>query len=135
MAAKFKRSGLHRLECPMCSCYGYFTVAMLEDVGLPECFRKGCGETMQPAKIELAMMLGADDAPIMHEYEAKVQSVAKGQAPHYAKGRELESPEFRALYGNPKDRKREPGLIAIQRSNARQRRIMALMPAPEPMAF
>jgi hypothetical protein len=33
MAAKprpFKRAGLHRLECPDCPCYGYFTVAMLE---------------------------------------------------------------------------------------------------------
>lgn len=125
MPAKFKRTGLHRLECPVCSCYGYFTVAMLEDVGLPRCFRDGCGETLQPARIELALMLGAEDAPIYHAYAAKVGSVAHGQASHYMKGRECESPEYRAIESISRE----------QRKAARQRRIAAILPVPEPMPF
>lgn len=135
MAAKFKRGGLHKIACPDCSCYGYFTIAMLEEAGLPACFRQGCGATMQPERIEAALLLGADDAPIMSAYMAKVSSVAHGQASHYMKGRELESPEFRALFGDPKDVKRYPGLIREQRAESRRRRIAAILPTPEPMAF
>jgi hypothetical protein len=62
MAAKprpFKRAGLHRLECPDCPCYGYFTVAMLEAAGeLPACFAVGCGARMMPTELELAVLLG-----------------------------------------------------------------------------
>ena len=123
--AKFKRTGLHRLECPTCPCYGYFTVAMLEAAGqLPSCFTRGCGERLQPARIELALMLGAmaADAPVMVAYERKVHSVAHGQA-WSRKGQA--SPEMRAA----------EIIAAEQRKAARQRRIQALMPTPDPMPF
>lgn len=122
MAAKFKRGGLHRLECASCPTYGYYTVAMIEDAGLPVCWREGCGDTLQPARIELALLLGADKAPVMAEYSAKVNSVARGQVSHVARGREVESPEFRALFGS----KDEPGLIEQQRELARARRMAGL---------
>jgi hypothetical protein len=122
MAAKFKRSGLHRLECESCDGYGYFTVAQLEAKGMPACW---CGERLVPQRVELALMLGVEDAPIMAAYRAKVSSVAHGQASHYAKGRELESPEFRAVESISRD----------QRRAARARRIAAILPTPEPMPF
>lgn len=125
MAAMFKRSGLHRLTCEACPTYGYFTVATLEDAGLPTCWREGCGATLQPERIELALLIGADDAPVMSAYRAKVGSVAHGQASHYAKGRALESPEFRAVESISRE----------QRKAARARRIAAILPTPEPMPF
>lgn len=125
MAAKFKRTGLHRLTCTACPTYGYFTVAMLEQAGLPRCWRDGCGETLMPDRIEVALLLGVDDAPVMAAYRAKVGSVAHGQASHYAKGRELESPEFRAIESISRE----------QRKAARERRIAAILPTPEPLPF
>lgn len=124
MAAKFKRTGLHRLECPVCPCYGYFTVAMLEAAGeLPSCFSRGCGETMVPARIELALMLDCDDAPVMLAYRAKCSSVAHGQAWTGKSG--LAQPEQRAFESISRD----------QRVAARQRRIAALLPTPEVLPF
>lgn len=127
MSAKtFKRAGLHRLECPMCSCYGYFTVAMLEAAGeLPLCFARGCGETLQPTELELAMLLDAEDSRPMSEYRRECNSVAKGQASHYARGRELRSPEMVAA----------ERVESSRRSSARQRRLSALLPVAEPMPF
>lgn len=129
MAAKFKRAGLHRLECASCDGYGYFTVAQLEARGLPGCW---CGQTLEPAELELALMLGVETITVQ-AYRAKVNSVAHGQASHYAKGRELESPEFRALYGDD----HEPGILEQEREAARARRLAAiglgerLVPDPE----
>jgi hypothetical protein len=120
--AKFSRKGLHKLECAGCDGYAYYTIATLERRGLPRC--GWCEETMQPTVLELALEIGADDAPVMQAYRAKVNSVAKGQASHYSKGADLESPEFRALYGDPRNRKREPGLAVESRlaSDRRRRR-------------
>jgi hypothetical protein len=85
MAAKakpFSRKGLHRLECPACSCYGYFTVAMLESAGeLPECFARGCGETMMPAELELARILGLDEAPVVQAWVDLARRKEMGQKP------------------------------------------------------
>jgi hypothetical protein len=120
VAAKFKRTGLHRLDCPMCPGYAYGTVANLESVGLPVC---ACGERMQPARIELALMLEADDAPVMTAYRSKVSSVAHGQAWTGRGG--LEQPEQRAV----------DHIAREQRHAARQRRIAALMPVAQPMPF
>lgn len=58
MAATFKRSGLHRLECQECPGYVYATVAMLETHGLPSC---PCGGRMVPSELELAALLGVDN--------------------------------------------------------------------------
>jgi hypothetical protein len=121
--AKFTRKGLHKLECAECDGFGYFTIATLEAKGLPRC--GWCeGETMQPTVLELALELGAEDAPVYQAYTAKVNSVAKGQAWTGGDSSGYESPEFRALYGNPKNRKREPGLAVESRvaSDRRRRR-------------
>jgi hypothetical protein len=58
MAAAFKRSGLHRLECVDCPGYVYATVAMLETHGLPSC---PCGGRMVPSELELAALLSVDN--------------------------------------------------------------------------
>jgi hypothetical protein len=127
-ARKFSRKGLHRLECPMCSCYGYFTVAMLENAGeLPACFARGCGETMQPTELELAMILEAEDSRPMMSYVRECNSVAKGQAPHGMRGHELKrTPEEVAAERVESDR----------RSSAALRRRSALRPVTvEAMPF
>jgi hypothetical protein len=126
MPKTFSRKGLHRLECPMCPCYGYFTVAALEGAGeLPRCFSKGCGETLQPTELELAMLLDAEDSRPMVEYRRECNSVAKGQASHYMLGHKCEAPELVAA----------ARVESARRLSARQRRIAALMPVPEPMPF
>lgn len=121
MAAKFKRSGTHPLECEQCDAYVYATVASLEAHGMPIC---GCGGTFQPRRLELALMLGLEDLPIVRAYGAKIASVMHGQAPMVQRGQSdhLESPEFRALYGSDK----EMGLLEQQREQARARRLAAL---------
>lgn len=121
--AKFSRKGLHKLECAMCDGFGYFTIATLEAKGLPKC--GWCeAETMQPTVLELAIELGADDAPVMSAYQAKVNSVAKGQAWTGGDASGYESPEFRALYGDPRNRRKDPGLALESRvaSDRRRRR-------------
>ncbi len=125
MPGKFKRGGLHRLTCTHCPTYAYMTVAMLEDAGLPRCWRDGCAGTLQPDRVELALLIGAEDAPVMSAYRAKVSSVAHGQASHYMRGRAVESPEFRAVESISRE----------QRQEARKRRLAALLPTPEPMPF
>src|SRR3954452_5056940 len=97
----FKRAGLHRLECPDCPCYGYFTVAALEAAGgLPACFVLGCGARMMPTELELAMLLEVD-APVVHAYTVECESIAHGQAGAVGyghgrnAGRVLETPELK----------------------------------------
>jgi hypothetical protein len=118
----FKRAGLHRLECQVCDGYMYATVAQLEAKGLPACW---CGETLQPTELELAMLLEADDARPMVEYRRECNSVAKGQASHGQRGRVLRSPEMVAA----------ERVESSRRTSARQRRLSALLPVAEPMAF
>jgi hypothetical protein len=104
----FKRAGLHRLECPDCPCYGYFTVAMLEAAGeLPACFAVGCGAMMMPTELELAILLDVD-APVV------------GQAM-----RELEAPESKAA----------ARLASRRRDVARSNRLRAIAPVAAPMPF
>jgi hypothetical protein len=129
--APFKRGGLHRLECPDCPCYGYFTVAALEAAGgLPACFVAGCGAAMMPTELELAMLLGAD-CPVVRAYESECQSIAHGQAGAVGHGhgrnasRTLETPELKAAERVAKRR----------RDAALSNRLQALKPAAAPMAF
>jgi hypothetical protein len=118
-ASPFKRAGLHKLTCPECPGYAYVTVAMLETIGYPVC---PCGRDLEPERLELALLLGRDDLPIVRAYADKCSSVAHGQAHTGRDASTLESPEFRALYGND----REPGLLELQRRDARARRLSAL---------
>lgn len=123
-SSPFKRTGLHRLECVSCAGYAYSTVAQLETVGLPSC---ACGADFTPDRLELAMLLGLYDAPVALEYAAKVRSVEHGQA---APGR-----------ARPHVRFRDPTLLAaehVERNRAtmaRQRRLGAIAPTPDPMPF
>jgi hypothetical protein len=128
----FSRKGLHKLECQWCDGFAYFTVPTLEARGLPRCGWCDASERMQPATLELALEINATDAPVMQEYQAKVNSLAKGQASHYSLGRECESPEFRAMYGDPRNRRQDPGLIAETRlaSDRRRRRRIPVEPMP-----
>jgi hypothetical protein len=104
----FKRAGLHRLECPDCGCYGYYTVAMLEDAGCPDCWRPDCGGQLAPDELELAMLLGVD-SPAVAEYELECQSIAQSIAAERVSVR--------------------------RRERARSNRLSALRPVPEAMPF
>jgi hypothetical protein len=127
----FKRGGLHRLECPDCPCYGYFTVAMLEAAGgPPACFVDGCGAAMTPTELELAMLLEVD-APVVAAYESECQSIAHGQAFAVGHGHgrnaahRLETPELKAAER-----------VAKRRSDAAlSNRLQALKPVAAAMAF
>jgi hypothetical protein len=125
----FKRAGLHRLECPDCPCYGYFTVAMLERLpGLPACLAAHCPGTLVPAELELAMLLGAECA-VVDEYRREVLSAQHGQAGASGCGRRDTSGW------------RTPELIAAMRVESRRRdvarsnRLAAIAPVPTPMPF
>lgn len=121
----FSRKGLHKLECPDCPCYGYFTVAALEDAGgLPQCFRAGCGALLEPTELELAVLLGVD-SPAVTEYVAECESIAHGQASHGMRGRELRPVESIAAERVSKRR----------RERALSNRLRALRPAAEPLPF
>lgn len=129
----FSRKGLHRLECGSCDGFLYATIATLEARGLPRC--GWCQDTMHPTMLEVALMIGDDNAPAMSAYREKVSSVAHGQAHTGRDPKSMESPEFRALFGDVKRPDRDPGLIAQQRADMRRRKIAALLPTPAPMPF
>lgn len=118
----FKRSGLHRLECPACPGYTYATVAMLETVGIPAC---ACGAAFTPDRLELCELLGLEDAPAVLEFSSACHSIAHGQASHVARGRKVRAVEAVALERVESNRA----------AAARQRRLNALRPALEPMPF
>lgn len=82
MPSPFKRTGLHRLECDACPNYVYATVAALETHGLGHC---GCGGTFRPARLELALLLGLDDCPVIAEYHDRVAGFQRGQHASYAR--------------------------------------------------
>ena len=125
MAGKFKRSGLHRLECPQCVGYCYSTVSQLEMVGFPAC---ACGETMMPERLELALMLGVD-SPIVAEYQRRTERKLRGQMP--ASRRPCQVSESLADMGA----KAALEIQREQRYEARQRRIRAILPVPEALPF
>jgi hypothetical protein len=129
MAGTFKRAGTHRVECPACPTYGYFTVAMLEDIGLPSCWRPGCGETMHPARLELALTLGDDAAPIVAEYRERTIRKEIGQLP------KAKRPCMLTDHLADMGAKAAREICAEQRAEARERRIRAILPTPEPLPF
>ena len=124
-ARPFKRSGLHRLDCAamMCDGYVYATVAQCEQ-GLPAC---RCGSRFVPVEVELAEILGLEDCAAVDEYRREIESIWHGQEAH---GKRLGGAKLR-----------EPHDLAMarisrrRREDARQRRISALLPTPEPMPF
>jgi hypothetical protein len=134
--APFKRGGLHRLECPDCPCYGYFTVAMLEDAGLPGCFRAGCGATMMPAELELAFLLGADNAPVVEEWRRRTANSELAQCRSLGWERAAERHAAGTL--NRMDAKHADEMRQERRLMARERRLAALRPVPlssDPIPF
>lgn len=121
MPAPFKRTGLHRLECEACPNYVYATVAALETHGLGRC---PCGEPFWPAVLELAMHLGADDAPVVAEFRQRVADAWRGQTsrgPCDTTDR-LRPPEVVALEGTSS----RPGLRAEWAAQTRARRLIGL---------
>lgn len=120
-ASNFKRSGLHKLECP-CGAYVYATVASLEAHGLPSC---ACGRRFDPDRVELAFLLNVLDCPAVDEYQQEVASVQHGQASHGIRGRVLRPAETVAAERIEKRR--------VDR--ARSNRIGALLPVAEPCPF
>lgn len=120
--SEFKRSGLHRLECSGCGAYVYGTVANLERHGMPVC---GCGGGFMPERLELAMLLGLEDAPVVVEYERELSSVIHGQASHVQRGRSVRVPEAVAAERVERDR-RERGRAHV---------LAALRPVAEPIPF
>jgi hypothetical protein len=128
--AKFKRGGLHKLVCPGCPGYTYSTVANIEAVGLPRC---ACGETFQPERLELALMLGHDDAPVVEELARRTDDKERSQLRSVGRSGEM----LRRFAGtlNDMSAKALEEIRCEQREEARARRLNALLPAPEPMPF
>jgi hypothetical protein len=131
VSAPFKRGGTHRLECPACPFYVYATVAALEAHGLPAC---PCGETLEPARLELAELLGRDQSPAMIEFAREVSRVANGQARKTGYGHDLRAVLHAVNW-------RDPATIAAERVEAartvaaQKRRLQALKPVSEPLPF
>lgn len=132
--APFTRKGLHRVVCDECQGFGYFTIAQLEQRGMPACW---CGERMRPERYELAAALGMDH-PAEQELERD--------------GYNREMSQVRALGGYQKAAARMEGiggsvpanmhhraldvLRESEREAARRRRgRLAQVLVPEPMAF
>lgn len=126
MASTFKRSGLHRLECEACDGYGYHTVANLEKHGLPSC---GCGSRMVPERLELALLLGVDDAPVVREWRWLTDRKERAQMP--AAKRPCQVSENLASMAE----RAANEIIADQRKTSRRRRLAAILPTPEPLPF
>ena len=130
--ASFKRSGLHRLECAAVACDGYVyaTVAQLETLGFPRC---ACGAAFLPHRLELALLLGVDDCPAVHEYRAELERVAYGQMKQRGAGHNLRMLGRAA----PDDPSVKAGERCEQRraARAREARLAALVPPAEPMPF
>lgn len=126
MASTFKRKGLHRLECLDCPGYLYGTVASLESVGLPRC---ACGGRLVPERLELALLLGVSDAPIVHEWQRLTDRKERAQMPAARRpcqmSENLASMAERAAFE----------ITAQQRLQSRQRRIAAILPTPEALPF
>jgi hypothetical protein len=120
----FKRGGLHKLAC-FCGNYTYGTVAALERYGLPTC---GCGERLEPERLELALLLDLD-LPVVREYRRRAHRKTMAQSAHArrpcADSSGFASMEMRAL----------AEISAEQRAQARARRLNALLPAAEPLPF
>jgi hypothetical protein len=131
----FKRAGLHRLECPDCPCYGYFTVAMLEAAGeLPACFAVGCGARMMPTELELAALLGATSAAVWEDYNAALESARHGLAPHIHGHRKRKSAVSDDLAGRAETIAAER-VAARRRDVARSNRLRAIAPVAAPIPF
>jgi hypothetical protein len=129
MAKPFSRKGLHRLECDACPAYVYATVACLESRGLPRC---SCGGEFQPERLELAIMLGMDDAPVVMALDERTAVKLKAQFPAFVRasrnGRDASSL-------NDMSARAFDEIRAEQREQSRKRRLAALRPAPEPIPF
>jgi hypothetical protein len=131
--SKFKRGGLHRLECASCPTYGYYTVAMLEDAGLPVCWRRGCGDTLMPTEVELALMMDLDDSPLVVAWREMTHGKELSQQRSVGWERAAERRAAGTL--NRMDAKALDEMRAERSRAARARRLNALMPVAEPMAF
>lgn len=91
--AEFSREGLHRLECE-CAAYIYATVAMLERHGLPVC---PCGKLFEPARRELARLLGVSCRAIVEFETAKALGMNDREAAEWVEARRREMARQRRM--------------------------------------
>jgi hypothetical protein len=129
-SAPFKRGGVHRLNCVSCDGYLYATVAQLEARGTPACW---CGEQMEPTRIELAMILGIDDAPAVRELADRTEDKERAQLRSVGRGGEM----LKRFAGTLNDMSAVAleEIRAEQRAQARERRLSGLVPTPAAMPF
>lgn len=120
----FKRTGLHRLNCPMCSGYTYATLGNLELMlsmhgRLPGC---ACGEQLEPDRVELADALDMPH-PLLEEWRQRWANKLTAQRPHAYRGHKLADAHELAgrAYGE---------ILELQAETTRTRRVDALNRGP-----
>jgi hypothetical protein len=126
----FKRAGLHKLECG-CGNYTYSAVAALERYGLPDC---RCGQPFEPTELELAFMLGLDNADVVREYQRRTVGSEMAQARGVGSWQRT-SERLAAGTLRPMSVKTAEAMRAERRDRARSNRLQAIRPAAEPMPF
>jgi hypothetical protein len=132
-APKFKRGGLHKVECPGCGAFAYTTVPQLERHGLPVC---RCGEDFVPDELEVAFLLGLEDAPVVEEWRRRTRNSELAQC--RAVGWERAAERHAAGTLAPMDVKHADEMRQERRLMARKRRLAALRPVPlasDPIPF
>jgi hypothetical protein len=127
----FTRAGLHKVACHDCGHYTYEAVAQLERRGLLPC--PDCGVRMVPDELELALLLGLEDLPIVREW----QRIAANK----------EASQRRSLGWNEAAARHSAGTLASmeqaaademradRRARCRSNRLQALLPVAEPLPF
>jgi hypothetical protein len=126
----FSRSGLHRLECS-CGNYTYSTVAPIETYGMPMCAR--CSAPFEPARLELALLLGLDDAPVLAAFMDRTEDKDASQLRRLGRkgvDRKLAAGTLNSMTARAFDE-----IVAEQRQQSRERRLNALTPTVEAMPF
>lgn len=126
----FKRAGLHRVECS-CGNYTYSTVAALERYGLLTC---PCGDRFEPTELEVAFILGLDDATVVREYQRRTAGSEMAQARGVGSWQRA-AERVTAGTLQPMSVKTATDMRAERRARARSNRLSAIRPAAAPMPF
>jgi hypothetical protein len=130
-ARPFKRAGLHKLVCRDCGGYVYAAVAQLERHGLPVC--PECGEAYDADELELALLLGLDDSPIVAAWRDLTARKELSQC--RSVGWEHAAERHASGTLNRMDTRAADEMRAERRERARSNRLQALRPAAEAMPF
>jgi len=106
---------------------------MLEDAGLPVCWRAGCGDTLAPTEVELALLLDLEDSPLVMAWREMTH--CKELSQQRSVGWERAAERHAAGTLNRMDAKALDEMRAERSRVARERRLNALMPTVEAMPF